>query len=405
VVIDMTRRPIATDAPSDGWVRLDTAVQRFCPRCGTPVGGANFCPRCGLATENGGGHGSDIGRMPRQPQTRAGHGRQRWRLFIAGVAAVLAIGLAAGLFLVLRPRAPGSTYVTRAGPVLASVIQQNRQLAGSLGRLSARGNPAQAAGSVQATVMVARSAQRSLTRLTPSPADRAFAARAQAALAGELAWLTAAASLLKNPASPIVTQLDSLGAEARSKLRAIDPQVRGASASLPGSAKLVGYAQERRRAVGTTSALRRFSDQVRALLTQSGPAFTQINQLFGQMQIAASGGTPTITLAQAEAMLTAVISNRTSLAASARALDAPTPTAATVRADLVAAMDASLTNDQDISTCLNQANTGTVAYIFQSCLSSTSAHSTAATNAKQQFLAAYNALRRQIGQRAISVQF
>jgi hypothetical protein len=202
-----------------------------------------------------------------------------------------------------------------------------------------------------------------------------------------------------------VTQLDSLGADARSKLRAIDPQVPGASASLPGSAKLIGYAQARRRAVATTSALRRFSDPVRALLTQSGPAFTQINKLFGQMQIAASGGTPTITLAQAEAMLTAVVSNRTSLAASARSLDAPTPMAATVRADLVAAMDASLTNDQDISTCLNQANTGTVAYIFQSCLSSTSSGSTAATSAKQRFLAAYNALRRQIGQPAISVQF
>jgi hypothetical protein len=60
-------------------------------------------------------------------------------------------------------------------------------------------------------------------------------------------------------------------------------------------------------------------------------------------------------------------------------------------------MDASLTNDQDINTCLNRANTGTVAFIFQSCLTSTAPDSQAATTAKQHFLTLYNRLRHSIG--------
>jgi hypothetical protein len=136
---------------------------------------------------------------------------------------------------------------------------------------------------------------------------------------------------------------------------------------------------------------------VQALQDQSGPAYQQINQLFGQMQTAASGGTPSITLAQAEASITSVVSNRTSLAASARTLGAPTPLAASVRSALVAALDASLTNDQDINNCLNQANSGTVAIIFQGCLSATAANSNAATAAKQHFFTLYDQLRAEIG--------
>jgi hypothetical protein len=405
-VIIVSFTPESADAHNGGWVRADGGIQRFCKECGTAVQDANFCPRCGLATENtSGAHTSQPEEHPQQaPTGHSGHSRAWW-LTIAAVAAAVIVGLVAVLVVVIGQEPSGPTYTTKSRLALAPVIQQNQQLASTLRRLSSRSGHAKASGSVETTTTTVRSAQRELAKLTPGAGDRALAASARTALTSELAWLSAAGSVLKNPTSPMLTQLGSLGLNARSKLRAIDAQVPAASESLPDSAKLIAYAQARRSAVSTTSALRQFSAQVQALLTQSGPAFTQINQLFGQMQTAASGGTPTITLAQAEATLTAVISNRTSLAASARTLDAPTPLAATVRADLVAAMDASLTNDHDISTCLNEANTGTTAVIFQGCLSSTAADSTAATNAKHQFLADYNTLRSQIGQPAISVQF
>ena len=46
-----------------------------------------------------------------------------------------------------------------------------------------------------------------------------------------------------------------------------------------------------------------------------------------------------------------------------------------------------------------------VAFIFQSCLSSTSSDSDAATSAKQHFLSLDNQLRQQIGRAAISRSF
>lgn len=152
-------------------------------------------------------------------------------------------------------------------------------------------------------------------------------------------------------------------------------------------------------------ALTQFSGQVQALLNQSAPAYQQINQLFDQMQTAATGGTPDITLAQAEATINNVVANRTSLAASARTLNAPTPLAASVRDALVASYDDSLTNDQDINNCLNQANNGVFAIIFQGCLSSTAADSNASTAAKQHFFTLYNQLRQQIGQPATNQSF
>jgi hypothetical protein len=96
-------------------------------------------------------------------------------------------------------------------------------------------------------------------------------------------------------------------------------------------------------------------------------------------------------------MITSVISNRTSIGASARTLAAPTPLASAVRSALVSAMNASLTDDQAISTCLNQANNGTEALIFQGCLSSTAADTQAAATAKQQFHTLDNQLRQSIG--------
>ena len=203
----------------------------------------------------------------------------------------------------------------------------------------------------------------------------------------------------------MLSQLGSLGVDTQTKLAAIDPQVPGASASFPGSTKLIAYAQNQASAASTKIALTQFSGQVQALLNQSAPAYQQINQLFDQMQTAATGGTSDMTLAQAEATINTVVANRTSLAASARTLNAPTPLAASVRDVLVASYDDSLTNDQDINNCLNQANNGVVAIIFQGCLSSTAAGSNASTAAKQHFFTLYNQLRQQIGQPATNQSF
>ena len=89
---------------------------------------------------------------------------------------------------------------------------------------------------------------------------------------------------------------------------------------------------------------------------QSASSFQSVNSFYQQLQAAAQGNGATITLAQAEQQISTIVANRTSLAAAAQAVNAPTPAASTVRDDLVAAFNASLRNDNDLDTCLNQAN-------------------------------------------------
>ena len=373
-------------------------VHHFCANCGTALYGARFCPQCGAPTEN-------TGQIGIHDEPARGPGHRPWlRLTAAALAVAFTAGLVTALLLVRHP-AGRQSATARARQAVAPVMRQNRQLGSALGALSGRSGSGRATDSVQVTLATARSAQRSLAALHPGSADRGFVLRSQRALSSEIAWLNAAGAVLRKPSSPMTSRLARLNVDARGNLTQIDGQVPGASDSLPGTAHLLAYAHARASATSSAPALRAFSDQVRSLLVQSGPAFQQINQLFQQMQTAASGGTPTITLDQAEALISSVVANRTSLAASARALSAPTPAAVAVRDDLAAAMDASLTNDEDINRCLNEANNGTVAYIFQSCLSSTASDSNAATAAKEGFTAAYNALREQIGQPPVRVQF
>jgi hypothetical protein len=440
-------------------VKADTRAetQVYCTECGTELRAARFCPQCGVATANaaapaaGGVGGADAPTRlvapeveptvtrttPRVPDHQAArpaspppdpvsippgtagreltpatahapqkHGttRRRPTLLVVVAGCVLAAVAMVAAIVLLSGRS-GPAYATEARSALAPVVQENNQLAGALGSLSARGGSSEATTAVQGTIAAVEAAQRTLATLAPGSGDQPFAGNARAAMASELAWLNAAASVLSNPGSPMLSQLGSLGVDTQTKLAAISAEVPGAAASFPGSSRLIAYAQARTSAAGTKTALTKYSTQVQSLLTQSAPAFEQINQLFEQMQTAANGGVADITLAQAEATINTVVANRTSLAASARTLNAPTRLAGTVTAALVAAFDTSLNDDQDISNCLNQANSGTFAIIFEGCLTSTGSAAGTATAAKQHFLSLYNQLRRQVGEPATSQQF
>ena len=434
--------------------------QVFCAECGTTLRGAKFCPECGVVTENsiteqhapgnGGGHaatavpptleeilasmatarargaGAKIDRQeppppvvsPRpvvasggfappattEPGHRSAAAGGRRPLLIAAVVGVVAAVIAVVAVVVLTGGG-GAAYATQARDALTPVIQANNQLTGTLQSLSPGNGSSRAEASAQATIVAVRAAQRTLGTLNPGSGDQQFADNATAAMRSELAWLNAVVSVLGSSSSPMLSQLGSLGVDTQTKLAAIDPQAPGASASFQGSTKLIAYVQNQSSAASTKHGLTQFSGQVESLLTQSAPVYQQINQLYGELQTAANGGTPDITLAQAEATINTVVANRTSLAASTRTLNAPTPLATSTRNALVAALDASLTNDQDISTCLNQANDGTVAIIFQSCLTSTGSDASIATAAKQQFFTLYNQLRQQIGQPSTSQPF
>ena len=260
-------------------------------------------------------------------------------------------------------------------------------------------------------------AQQSLALLKPSGSQTALAAQIKAALTSEAAWLQTASSVVTNPSSPLLSQLSGLGVDADTKLQQVEASLSIPSGTaFPSSNQIVVYASAANAATAaqakaaadqaqTTAAETQFSNQVLALLNQSASSFQSVNSFYQQLQSAAQGHGATITLAQAEQQISSIVANRTSLAAAAQAINAPTPATSTVRDNLVAAFNASLRNDNDLDTCLNQANNGSNAYIFQGCLNASGPDSAAATAAKQTFLSAYNTVRTRLGQPAVNIQF
>jgi hypothetical protein len=327
----------------------------------------------------------------------------------AAVLAVVLIGAAVGATLLLSksskpPKRRGPTYSAETARYLAPVLADNKNLAFGAAFLVPGGNTQGLSTEIATTQSDTKNAQQNIGRLTATgSSNKELATEVKAALISEEAWLQTAAAILSNTSSPLLSQLSGIGLDAQNKFVAIGPSA--ASAPFPSSAKLVAFASAANASAQTTQQNITFSNQVLALLNQSTSTFQTVNTLYGQLQTAANGGYTDLTLPEAEQQINSIVASRTSLAAAAQALNAPTPTATAVTTDLVTAFNESLKDDNDLANCLNEANDGTVAYIFQSCLSLSTSDSATATTDKATFLAAYNQLRASVGQPPTSVQF
>jgi hypothetical protein len=311
----------------------------------------------------------------------------------------------------------GPSYSTQATQLVSPVLADNAKVDSALQTLTPGANPQAAENAIASAHDATQVAQQSLALLQPARSQAGLEAQVNAALTGEATWLQTASSVLANPSSPLLSQLSGLGVDAETKLQTMETVLSvGTTPAFPSSNQIINYASAANAAAAaraqaaaaqaqTTAAETQFSNQVLALLNQSASSFQSVNAFYQQLQSAADGDGATITLAQAEQQIAGIVANRTALAAAAQALNAPTPATGTVRDDLVAAFNASLRNDNDLDTCLNQANDGTDAYIFQGCLDASSSDSGAATAAKQTFLSAYNQLRAGLGQAAVTIQF
>jgi hypothetical protein len=330
----------------------------------------------------------------------------------AAVLAIVLIGAAVGATLLLSksskpPKKRGPTYSAETARYLAPVLADNKNLAFGAAFLVPGGNTQGLSTEIATTQSDTKNAQQNIGGLTATgSSNKELATEVKAALISEEAWLQTAAAILSNTSSPLLSQLSGIGLDAQNKFAAIGPSVNAAaSAPFPSSAKLVAFASAANASAQTTQQNITFSNQVLALLNQSTSTFQTVNTLYGQLQTAANGGYTDLTLPEAEQQINSIVASRTSLAAAAQALNAPTPTATAVTTDLVTAFNESLKDDNDLANCLNEANDGTVAYIFQSCLSLSTSDSATATTDKATFLAAYNQLRASVGQPPTSVQF
>ena len=333
------------------------------------------------------------------------------------VALVVVVGLVAAAVTLLGGSKRAPSYSAQASELVSPVLANNAKVDSALQAL-APGGPARAAETAITGAQTATQvAQQSLALLKANRSQAGLEGQVDAAMTSELSWLQTASSVLTNPSSPLLSQLSGLGVDAETKLQTMETGLSmTASPAFPSSNQIINYASAANAAAAahaqaaaaraqTTAAETEFSSQVLALLNQSASSFQSVNAFYQQLQSAADGNGASITLAQAEQQIAGIVANRTALAAAAQAINAPTPAASNVRDELVAAFNASLRNDNDLDTCLNQANNGTDAYIFQGCLDASSSDSGAATAAKQTFLNDYNQLRARLGQTANTMQF
>ena len=405
----------------------------YCRRCGHPRTSAPFCEQCGspnAVTE---------AQPPNTPTARRG--------LLIGMAALIAILLVcatvAAVSLLGRGTKSGPSYRSQAAQVLTPVLAENAAITAADGTLSPGASPQEVRSTLATAQSATQAEQQALAALATPKSQASLSLQINSAFKSELAWLQTASTVLANPSSPLLSQLAGLGVQAQMDFEVLNSDLPvAAGTAFPSSSPIVSYASvtaaaaqaasaraaSRAQALATqtaakaqaaaarasaqaqaTAAAVQFSSQVLGLLNQSTSSFQAINSFYQQLQTAADGGQASITLAQAEQQITSIVANRTSLAAAAQALNAPTPATQAVGTDLAAAFNASLSDDTDLDNCLNQANNGTDAYIFQSCLSasasaSASASSTATVD-KQLFMSAFNQLRASIGQPAVSLEF
>ena len=384
-VLQQPQAPSATQAAPVTQPAPTGSIEHSTPVTGTPaVAPAQVTPS---------------GKDPRRPWVVAG--------VVAG-AAILIVAIAVGTTLALSKGATTAppSYTSQASTYLRPVVSDNAKLAYVVALIGASNNIPGVVTFVTSTQADVKAAQDGTDSLNPTGAEDALANQVKAALSSESAWLTSVAAVLGNTSSPDLSQLSALGLDAQTKFTALGQNFRVARhGTFPATDKIVAYASANNTTAQSNQENLTFSNQVLALLNQSTTAYTNVNTFYSQLQNVADGGFTDLTLPQAEQQINAIVASRTSLAAAAQALNAPTPQSQAVAADLVTAFNDSLKDDNDLATCLNEANNGTDAVIYGGCLSASSTDNTNATADKQTFLAAYNQLRASVGQPPTNVQF
>lgn len=348
------------------------------------------------------------GRPEEAPPTRVRRFPRPARIaaIVAVVALLAVVGVVAALVLTQSKPAPKKpSYASLAAHIVSPVVADNRSVTNAITALHLGTNTSSAKAAVTQASQDALTARAQLATLDPKPAEEVVAGQLAGALGAEALYLSAVAGALRSQNAASSGNLVALGSQLQSKFAVLDGVLPGGDAAVGGYVHLGNWVNKVVGAQQGKAAITSFVGQVETLLTQSTPSFDEINQVFGQMNIAAQGGTADISLAQAEASIGDVISNRTSLEAAAAALHAPSGVSAQVAGALTSAFQASLVADRAIQDCLNEANSGVVAIVFASCLSSTALDSNTATVDKQQFTALYNKLRSEVGQPAASVAF
>ncbi len=409
-----------------------TKATQFCGRCSALARGTPYCEICGArlmtSPEDLGQYHGAAARPDSLGQESASisevfvdtatppfgiaavrpSSSRRWWIAGGVAASVVIVFAAVGTFVALGKDSNQPSYTTQVVGLITPVLTDNDQLTRDIAALT----PSSSISTVQSDVVMTqastRTAQQLVASISAPPNDAVLASQLNVALTSESAWLQVVSSVLGNMSSPSLSHVSGLGLSAQFKFLELGATLKVvAHSKFPSSTQFVTIVSAKNTAGATMLATAQFSNQVMALLNQSTSTYQQANSLYQLLNKLANGEytTTNLTIAQAEQDINGVIVNRNSLTATVQALMAPTPAAQIVQADMVKAFQDSLTNDSDLATCLNQNNTGTEVFTYQTCLSSTYGASVGARSDEQTFLFAYNLLRATLGQPAATFRF
>jgi hypothetical protein len=346
---------------------------------------------------------------------------------------ILLVAAAVGIVALLgHGKKHGPTYATQAGLILAPVLADNAVLAAAVGTLTPGGSSQGVRSALTTAQGATQVAQHSFTILATPKSQTALAVQMKAALTSEMAWLQTASAVLKNVASPLLSQLSGLGVDAQTKIETLSSSVPAAgTTAFPSSTQIVAYASA---AVAKTAAAAqataaksaaqaRAAAAVRAAKTQAIAADTAFSSEVLGLLNESTAITPS------HQFLLRAIANRD------RGRDGELHTRPSRTADQLHRRQPHLARHRRPGPQLPQprrsggqhrphrriqcqprrrhrsrqlsqpGNDGTEAFIFQECLSASTADAATATADKQTFLDAYNQLRATINQAPVDLEF
>jgi len=315
--------------------------------------------------------------------------------------AIALVGLACVAWLRGGNDEKGPTYRERARPLVAPVLAADRELSQELEKLLPTSSTAEVRASAlpqakRAQVAVS-AADRSVRALETASDERGLAASTRKALAANREWVEAVGATLAEPEKAKAAGLADLESALQRKLDGLDGVAPRGGEVVAGTSKLLAWVRARRLAGKATASEREFVSSVDAILERAEGAFEDVNDVVDRLYKAASGKPGGISASEARTSLNEVIEIRSQLVSQAGAIQTPGPGAVRVKQALVAALQASVDNNREITGCLPASDLQLTDDSFTTCLQDTKPSSDEATDAKDSFRVAWNEVRSGIG--------
>jgi predicted Ser/Thr protein kinase len=325
--------------------------------------------------------------------------RSRQPRVLAGIALLLVVAAAAAITLIIGSGGSStSSYGERAKDAVADLARANRTLSERFTTLRGTTLSATIASATNDTATAARDARRRVGALKAAD-DPALAGALTKAIDAEQGFLGPAGAAAASPSKADVAALQRAAGAMTAAFAALSDKLDGLPA-VTGVAGLTAWITARQAAGRRRQGADAFITAVDAVLAGARPGRVQIQQIHDAI------GSATTTPTAAGAGLDQVVANRQAALTGARNLSVTqTDQAETIKSLLIESFARSLDYDRDLQDGVAAYEQGDFERYLAKVFDDAGRSSQAATKAKGQFLAAYNALRASRGRAPVGDDF